>query len=297
MKIAVIGIGYLGSGVVEALAKRGHKLRLIDIQPIKAKHEFVRCNVLHEDALELALKSNPPFDVVYTTVGAPYSFENQVIGCFNTLQAAKKLGISKVVLTGSEAARGQRNPNPMNVEICNEETPAKPDYVYALSKYLIEIIAEYFWRVEGVRTIVLRNGWFGSPRGRTIQEMGSMLLIQRAVTREDMIRAAVLAIENQSLEHEVFLLCNSTDFTKEDIPTLRTNPAKVIEKYYGLGAVKLLKEYSIDIEALHKSGAFSKIDDISKAERLLGWKPTFTFRDFFENLKAGKYSKDYIFYI
>ena len=28
---------------------------------------------------------------------------------------------------------------------------------------------------------------------------------------------------------------------------------------------------------------------------LLGWKPTFTFRDFYENLKAGKYPKDYVF--
>ncbi len=57
----------------------------------------------------------------------------------------------------------------------------------------------------------------------------------------------------------------------------------------------LLKEYGIDVERIHKSRDLYKLDDISKAKRLLGWEPTFSFRDFYENLKAGKYSKDYIF--
>ena len=216
-----------------------------------------------------------------------------VLGTFNVMQAAKEMGVSKVVCITSEAARGQQIPI-TDVEICDEETPAKPDYVYALGKYTQEVVAEYFTRIEEVKTICLRNGWFGRPEGRSLQAMGSSLLYQRGVTRRDLARAAVLAIENETLEHEVFLLCNKTDFTQEDVPALRRNPAEVIDKYYP-GAVALLKEYGIDVENIHKSKNLYKLDDISKAKRLLGWEPTFSFRDFYENLKAGKYSKDYIF--
>ena len=222
------------------------------------------------------------------------SFAVTVMGTWNVLQAAAQLGVPKVVIAGSEAARGQRI-RITDFEVCDEETPARPDYVYALGKYVMEIIAEYATRIDGVKTAVLRLASFGSAQGKTLPRLGRTLLFQRAVARKDLVRAAVLALENEELEHEVFLLSNSTEFTREDVPLLRTDPEKVIEKYYP-GAPDLLREYGVDLQALYDSRDLWKIDDISKSERILGWKPTFTFRDFFENLKAGKYSKDHIFY-
>jgi hypothetical protein len=110
-----------------------------------------------------------------------------------------------------------------------------------------------------------------------------------------MVRAAVLAIEKEGLEHEVFLLTNRTEFTPEDVPTLRIDPEQVIEKYYGPGAAALLEEYGIHMDTIKERKVLWKLDDTSKAEQVLGWTPTFTFRDFFENLKAGKYAKDHVF--
>ena len=157
------------------------------------------------------------------------------------------------------------------------------------------MMGEYFSRVQGVKTIVLRNAGFGSARGFNLKTMGSFMLTQRICTRKDMVRAAVLAIENNVLEHEVFLLVNDTEFTKQDLPALRTNPEQVVEKHYP-GGVALLKEYGIDIQEIHRRKYLWKLDDNSKAKRLLGWKPTFTFRDFYEKLKAGRYPKDYVFH-
>ena len=308
MRVLITGAaGYLATEAVRQLAERNHQLRLIDIVDLETDHEFIKCDVLNTDELTATMKD---MDVVFHTVvgggsrsesDTPESqvkassrhFELTVLGTFNVMRAAQEMGVPKVVCVTSEAARGQRIPI-TDVDICDEETPAKPDYVYALGKYTQEVIGEYFTRIEGVKTICLRNGWFGRPDGRSIQAMGSSLLYQRSVTRKDLARAAVLAIENETLDHEVFLLCNQTDFTRDDVPALRKNPAEVVEKYYP-GGVSLLKEYGIDIGKIHKSKNLYKLDDISKAERLLGWKPTFTFRDFYENLKAGKYSKDYVF--
>ncbi len=307
MRVLVTGAaGYLATEAVRQLAENGHQLKLVDILDMETDHEFEKCSILEPDEITPAIEG---VDVIFHTVvgggrretntpadrvwRSSKHFELTVMGTFNVMQAAKEMGVPKVVCITSEAARGQRIPI-TDVEICDEETPAKPDYVYALGKYVQEIIGEYTTRIEGVKTICLRNAWFGAASGKSVQAMGSSLLIQRSVTRKDLVRAAVLSIEDETLDHEVFMLCNKTDFTREDVPALRKNAADVMEKYYP-GSVALLKEYGIDIDKIHESKNLYKLDDSSKAKRLLGWEPTFCFRDFYENLKAGKYSKDHVF--
>ena len=311
MKILVIGAaGRLGTKVVKQLEESGeHTLRLGDIREIETDHEFVHCDVLNPDELIPAMEG---MDVVFGAhVGGPRGrfdapvdrlrvssgrFEVLVMGVFNIMQGAALIGVPKVVQVTSEAARGQRLPIKF-VEVCDEETPAKPDYTYALGKYIKEIIAEYTSRIDGVPTICLRNGWFQNPGEiRDLNRLGSSLLHQGSVTLYDMARAAVMAIENtdESIQHEVFLLTNSTEFSPEEVPELRTNPEAVFERHYP-GILDLYKQYDIDFEGPKKRGKFWKIDDISKAKRMLGWEPTFTLRTFYENLKAGKYTKGQIF--
>lgn len=308
MRVLITGAsGFLCQEAIAQFSARGYTLRLSDIVDMETEHEFVKCDVLSPEEVMVAVDG---MDAVFHTVvgggrGEPDTplgrvrranghFAVTVMGTFNVLQAAAQLGVPKVVMVGSEAARGQAIPITEH-EVCDEETPAQPDYVYALGKYVMEIIAEYATRIDGVKTVVLRNASFGSPRGKTVPWFAASLLYQRSCTRGDMVRAAILALENEDLEHEVFMLLNETEFTREDVPLLRTDPETVIERTYP-GAVALLTEYGVDMQALYDSKNLWKLDDSSKAERLLGWKPTFGFRDFFDNLEAGKYSKDYVFH-
>ena len=175
-----------------------------------------------------------------------------------------------------------------------------PDDVYALSKYLKEIIAEYHSRIDELQTVCLRNGWFQNPgQIRDLNSLGSSLLYQGSVTLYDMARASVLAIEATKKgtlpnKHEVFLLNNTTEFTRAEVPELRTNPEAVFERHYP-GILELYKQYGIDFQGPKDNGKFWKIDDITKAKRLLGWEPTYTLRTFYENLKAGQYTKGQVF--
>ena len=314
MKLLVIGAaGRLGTEVVRQLEELGtYTLRLADVRPMETKQEFVYCDVLDPDTLVPAMEG---MDIVYSAhVGHAKAqsdsvadrlkatskfFEILTRGTFNIMQGAAMLGVPAVVQVTSEAARGQRLPITWT-DVCTEETPAKPDYVYALGKYIKEIIAEYHARIDGVQTVCLRNGWFQNPNEiRDLNKLGSSLLHQGSVTRYDMARASVLAIEavrQGSLpnKHETFLLTNSTEFTRDEVPELRTNPEAVFERHYP-GILELYKQYEIDFEGPKAHGKFLKIDDISKAKRLLGWEPTFTLRTFYENLKAGQYTKGQIF--
>ena len=310
MKILVIGAaGRLGTEVVRQLEKSGeHTLRLGDIREIETEHEFVHCDVLNPDELIPAMEG---MDVVFSAhVGGPRGrfeapvdrlrvssgrFEVLVMGVFNIMQGAALIGVPKVVQVTSEAARGQRGPFKV-AEVYTEEE-GKPDSTYGLAKYIKETVAEYTSRIDGVRTICLRCGAFKNPGAiRDLNRLGAGLLCQRAVTLYDMGRGAVLAIENtdESIQHEVFLLTNSTEFSPEEVPELRTNPEAVFERHYP-GILELYKQYDIDFEGPKERGQFWKIDDISKAKRLLGWEPTFTLRTFYENLKAGKYHKGQMF--
>ena len=314
MKVLVIGAaGRLGSVVVRQLDElgTGDTYRLADIRDLSysSTHEFVHCDVLDPHSLIPAMEG---MDVVYSAhvggarpksdapadrlVAISKHFEILTRGTFNIMQGAALVGVPKVVQVTSEAARGQSIPIKF-VEVCDESTPAKPDYVYALSKYIKEIIAEYSSRIDGVRTICLRNGWFQNPNEvRDLNRLGSSLLYQRSVTLEDMARASVLAIQEKTRgnQHDVVLLTNSTEFTQDEVPELRTNPEAVFERHYP-GILELYKEYEIDFDKPKDKGEFWKIDDISKANRLLGWEPTFTLRTFYENLKAGKYTKGQVF--
>ena len=165
----------------------------------------------------------------------------------------------------------------------------KTDDLYGLTKYIDESIGELFANHIGIKTICLRMAAFGGPK--SLRDMGELLLQQRAVLRRDMVDAAVRAIEKieqMALNFDVVLLRNKTDFVKEDLPLLRTNPEKVLERYYP-GSVKLLEAYDIPVSKIYS------LSDISKAGRVLGWTPTFSLRDFIENLKAGHYTNDHMF--
>ncbi len=309
MKVLITGAsGYFCAELIAQLRLGGHELRLSDILDMDTEHEFVKASVVDLDQMAAAMDG---VDAVFHTVvgGRKYPtatpvdrartsvehFATTVMGTFNILQLAKEMGIGRVVMIGSEAARGQRIP-PTDWEVCDEWTPARPDYVYALAKYIMEPISEYATRIDGVETAVLRNAWFGAAEGKSVTRFGTSLLFQRSALRRDLVQAGVLALEKPDLGHEVFLLSGKTEFTAADVPELRSDPIAVVERYYP-GAYDKLAAYGEgnELDLLFASRNLWKIDDISHSRKTLGWEPTYGFRDFYEGLMRDEYPKDHMF--
>ncbi len=309
MKVLITGAqGYFCAELIAQLSRRGHNLRLSDILDMDTEHEFVRASVTDLDQMAVAMDG---VDAVFHTVvgGRKYPtdtpldrartsvahFETTVMGTFGILQLAKEMGIGRVVMIGSEAARGQRIP-PTDWEVCDEWTPARPDYVYALAKYIMEPIAAYATRIDGVATAVLRNAWFGAAEGKSVAHFGSSLLFQRSALRRDLVKAGVLALEKSDLGHEVFLLSNKTEFTPDDVPILRRDPKAVVEQYYP-GAYDRLAAYGAgnELDQLFASRNLWKIDDITHSRQTLGWEPTYGFREFYVGLMRDEYPRDHMF--
>ena len=147
MKILITGAsGYFCEELIAQLVLGGHEVRLSDIVHMDTEHEFINCSVTDLGALALAMEGvdavfhtvvggrryppDSPINRARTSVG---HFETTVMGTFGILQLAKEMGIGRVVMIGSEAARGQRIPI-TDWEVVDEWTEARPDYVYALAQ-------------------------------------------------------------------------------------------------------------------------------------------------------------------
>ena len=222
------------------------------------------------------------------------------LGTFNVLEAAFREGVGKVVFASSAAAMGftfqRREVNPRYLPL-DEEHPCEPQDEYGLSKLVGELTCKRYSDAYGMQTICLcinanwhldrkgaeiavRSGFFRGNSGqypelRTVEELWSEyrrciedplhpkwgLNNLWAVTDvRDTARAFRLAVENDEIVHEVFLI--NGDVTCSTVKT-----RALISRYYPDVPVKTPLEGNASL-------ASNK-----KAARMLGYRPQYTWRE------------------
>jgi NAD+ dependent glucose-6-phosphate dehydrogenase len=84
--------------------------------------------------------------------------EANIIGMYNTLEAARIAGVRKVVFASTNHVMGMYDINgdwPVN-----NQMPQRPDSFYGVSKACGEDIGRYYYDQWGLQFIALRIGWF-----------------------------------------------------------------------------------------------------------------------------------------
>lgn len=96
-------------------------------------------------------------------------YRANVAGTFAVMEAARSAGIKRTVYVASSSCYGfpDRFPTPESAEI-------RPQYPYALTKYLGERIALHWGKVYGMRTVSLRFFNVYGPRARTTGTYGAV---------------------------------------------------------------------------------------------------------------------------
>jgi len=175
------GAGFIGSNIVEALAKRGDRVRVLDnfvtghrrnLVHSEGKFELIEGSftdpevcaravegvdyVLHQGALPSVPKS----------VAMPReSNDANVNGTLNMLIAARDAKVKRFVYAASSSAYGDTPTLPKV-----ETMPSNPLSPYALQKYAGETYARIFYRVYGLETIAMRYfNIFGPQQDPTSQ--------------------------------------------------------------------------------------------------------------------------------
>jgi nucleoside-diphosphate-sugar epimerase len=177
MRILVTGgMGDVGRPIVKWLLEKGHEVRVLDLH-CETPIEGADCRIgtitdfasLHEhmEGMEGVIHL-----AAYRVPGmAPETelFHVNVDGTFNIFRAAADAGIKRVVCASSINAFGYNYgikfpPDQLRYFPLDEEHPTYTTDPYSFSKQINEEIGKYFWRREGISSLLLRFPAVCDPR-------------------------------------------------------------------------------------------------------------------------------------
>ncbi len=169
------GAGFIGSHLVEALGRRGKRVRVLDdlsagnlknLRAVAGRIEFIRGDVRDERAVRKGLKGA---EVVYhqaalrsvpKSVGNPIGYhEVNVTATLQLLHLAKEAGVRRVVYASSSSVYGDETPLPQH-----EGLLPSPQSPYAASKLAMEVYCTMYSRLFGLETVGLRYFNVFGPR-------------------------------------------------------------------------------------------------------------------------------------
>lgn len=200
-------------------------------------------------------------------------FTTNVNGTFNVVEAARAAKVRRLVYAASSSCYGIPDTYPTP-----EDAPIRPQYPYALTKYLGEQIALHWGSVYGISTVSLRFFNVFGPRARTSGTYGAVFgvfLAQKLAgkaftvvgdgkqTRDftfvtDIVDGIVTAA-NSELRDEILNLGSGGTYSVNELCRLLGGSVEHIPKRPG-----------------EPDCTFA---DTSKVQRLLGWKARTSFED------------------
>jgi nucleoside-diphosphate-sugar epimerase len=175
MRILVTGgIGSVGRGTVARLLRLGHEVGIVDWLPEEEISEEVREDIRGATYAQVDITDFASLSPHFTGVKAVVHlaafahpagaseveiFRVNCQGAFNIYRAAADAGISRVVSASSINALGYNygiTPFPIEYFPIDEAHPTSTTDPYSFSKRVLEEIADYFWRREGISGVCLR---------------------------------------------------------------------------------------------------------------------------------------------
>jgi len=293
MKILVTGgSGFIGSHLVDVLMEQQHEVVIYDLvaprfnQPCK--------NIIGDvNDLELLTKSTKGLEIIYhlaAEANVNRFYDNPLISNINTsnstlnvLECARRNNIGRVLLASTEWIYGSIEGN--ENEQITEETPyaQNPDHLYTSSKISSELFCKNYNRLYGVNFTIMR---YGIPFGeRARQETVTPIFINKILKNEE------ITIHGDGSQTRQFIYVR--DLAEGNASCINPEGENQIFNINGrkkIGVIDIVRTLE---EILRKKAKIKFIEDrkgnfkgrfisSEKAERILGWKPKWAYRDAME---------------
>ena len=267
--------GRVGRHVVDALAG-DHEVTVFDLAPPVQDVPFIEGDVLDLDKIRTAMAGQDAvIHLAAIDAGVPAQpeayFGTNVMGTWNTVQAAREAGIRKVVLASSISATGigEMRPDFLPEYLPVDEAHAmKPAHAYGVSKLVVEDVARGFALQGDISITCLRPV-------AVIVEANLRRAVDRAadpghrwlaayVTGEDTGRAFAAALDYDAPFDAMFI---AAEDSASPVPTLE----RLAGVYGDVSPVRDPAWFERDPQA-------SPID-ATRAKQCLGWRPTTTWSE------------------
>jgi NAD dependent epimerase/dehydratase len=295
-KILVTGAdGFIGSHLVEELVSRGHNVRAFVLynsfnswgwldessSPIKKMLEVFSGDIRDPNGVRQAMGGCDVVLHLAALIAIPYSYhspdtyiDTNIKGTLNVVQAAKELGVERVVHTSTSEVYGSARVVPIT-----EEHPLQGQSPYSASKIGADHIAQSFWRSFGTPVSTIRPFNTYGPRQSAravIPTIITQLAANKRVIRlgaqhptrdfnyiADTVRGFIAVAESDAAVGEVINIGSGFEISVGNV-------ARCIAEIMGV-------EASIASDTQRMRPELSEVDRLlasnEKALRLTGWRP------------------------
>lgn len=171
------GAGFIGSHLVASLVEQGRRVRVLDdfstgqrsnLAPIESRVEIITGDLGSATAVDRAVLGVETIFHLGAVASVPRSIETPLVthqacatGTLHVLDAARRLGVRRVVYAASSSAYGG-----VHAEIQRESDPIRPLSPYAAAKLTGELYASAFAASYALETVSLRFFNIFGPRQR-----------------------------------------------------------------------------------------------------------------------------------
>ncbi|MBE2228342.1 MAG: NAD-dependent epimerase/dehydratase family protein [Ignavibacteria bacterium] len=293
MKILVTGgAGFIGSHVVDVLMEQGHDVIIYDLEaPVYGqKCEHITGDVNDSAKLKSAVKG---IDAVYhmaAQANVNIFFNEPVISNMNTsnstinvLEAARESKTGRVLLSSTEWIYGSVEGDD-DTQITEETLYAQnPDHLYTSSKIAAELFCKNYKNLYGVNYTILRYGIPFGERARAATV--TPIFIDKILKGEE------ITIHGTGSQTRQFIYVR--DLAEGNVSALKSAGENEIFNINGREVIKVIDIVTTLEEILGKKAKVKFIEDrkgnykgrfisSEKAERMLGWKPKYSYREAME---------------
>ena len=299
------GAGFIGSSLADSLLEKGQRVVVVDnfddyydpkikrqnvVSHLgKSNYKLYEADITNLDAMENVFKENKIDRIVHLAAraGVRPSLENpigyavtNVVGTNVILELARKYGIKKLVLASSSSVYG----NNKKVPFSEEDNVDKAISPYAASKKENEVLAHVYHAIYNLDIILLRFFTVYGPRQRPdlainkfvssiekdlpIELYGDGHTYRDYTFIDDIVNGIELSLDYLNKHHGVYEIINLGS----------NNPIKLIQMIETIERA-LGKKAKINHLPMQLGDVDRTYADITKANKLLGYKPSISFEE------------------
>lgn len=304
MKILVTGAdGFIGSHLTEALVRQGHEVRAFALynsfnswgwldrcaSDVRGKFEVFQGDVRDPNGVRTAMKGCDAVLHLAALIAIPYSYhspdtylDTNVKGTLNVLQAARDLGVQRLVHTSTSEVYGTARFVPIT-----EEHPLQGQSPYSATKIAADQLAYSFYASFGLPVVIARPFNTYGPR-QSARAVIPTIITQVANGARKIKLGAVTPTRDFNFVSDTvagFIAALHADAGLGEVINFGSNFEISIGDTARLIAEVMQVEIEIESDDARLRPANSEVErlwaDNRKARALLGWSPAYGGREGF----------------